>query len=129
MGDEFITFEMTCVAVTALLAVVVTIPFIVAYEFLTAEEWFCDRVARQANLRDGTVRPALSPPEKLSTELARENTPKVGEEGRRSRSSGSFAASERKSSPCEPASGVRATALGRERRRAVSLNQSHRVSL
>jgi hypothetical protein len=110
MGDEFITFEMTCVAVTALLAVVVTIPFIVAYGFLTAEEWFCDGGARQANLHqvgDGSQRPAPRPPEKLSTVLARENTPKLEEEGRRSRSSGRFAASERKSSPCAPASSKR----------------------
>ena len=68
---------MTCVAVTALLAVVVTIPFIVAYCCITSEQWFYDIRARPASQQvcdAKSPRPAPRQPGKLETTLAREGT-------------------------------------------------------
>ena len=57
--DDELTAEMICVAVTALLAFIVTVPFLVAYLVSTSEDWFCDSRARPARLKCATSHQGL----------------------------------------------------------------------
>ena len=90
MEDE-LAAEMTCVALTALLAFIVTVPFLVAYCVSTSEEWFCDSRARPARqqARDESTRPAPRPPKRLAHESTRRDISTAKKEDSRPRTADS----------------------------------------
>jgi hypothetical protein len=111
MEDE-LAAEVTCVAVTALLAVIVTVPFLVAYCASTSEQWDCDSRARPARqqVRDESPRPAPSPPKRLARESTRRDISMAKKEDSHPRTAGRCSASVQTTSsrtPADPASSRR----------------------